>query len=264
MQIDRTRSSTKHFLHLSSTCLPFNNFKQNTNELLELGSSGTPDTGRNYLLSMVAKLKSRWELCHGASLFMRELKLINASCTQEASSILTVAVTGLQTVTQRLDGRPHSSDGPGPESFSTDWDGDCSNSELLGPATAGLPGTAAAAFEPPMAGLDTEAVCTLGRTPSTTAGDRCTGRAGSYHMILKVMGLLTPDKSESGQSLTYLGLNRLVLFPVGSVLAEALSGQEALSWSLLASLDAIFPVVWDFLQQQKSSLNPIQDCFGQK
>ena len=69
------------------------------------------------------------------------------------------------------------------------------------------------------------------------------------------MGLLTPDKSESGQSLTYLGLNRLVLFPVGSVLAEMLSGQEALSWSLPASLDTIFPVACE------SSSNPTQDCF---
>ena len=63
---------------------------------------------------------------------------------------------------------------------------------------AGLPGTAAAASGPPLAGLDTEAVSTLGRTLGMTAGDRCTGRAGSYQTILKVMGLLTSDKSESG------------------------------------------------------------------
>ena len=83
-------------------------------------------------------------------------------------------------------------------------------------------------------------------------------------MILKVMGLLTPDKSESGQSLTYLGLNRLVLFPVGSVLAEMLSGQEALSWYLPASLDTIFPVACDFLQQQRIIIKPDSRLFCQK
>ena len=76
---------------------------------------------------------------------------------------------------------------------------------------------------------------------NTTTGDRCTGIAGSYQTILKVMGLLTLLKSESGQSLTYLRLNGLVLFSAASVVLEMLSEQEALSCPLLASLDAIFP-----------------------
>ena len=83
-------------------------------------------------------------------------------------------------------------------------------------------GTAAAPSGPPWAELDTEAVCTLGWTLGTTAGDRCTGIAGSYQTILKVMGLLTLLKSESGQSLTYLRLNGLVLFSAASVVLEML------------------------------------------
>ena len=113
-------------------------------------------------------------------------------------------------------------------------------------------GTAAAPSGPPRAGLDTEAVCTLGWTLGTTAGDRCTGSAGSYQTILKVMGLLTLLKSESGQSLTYLRLNGLVLFSAASVVLEMLLEQEALSCPLLPPLDAIFssPGSTDFLQQQ--------------